>query len=431
MAEGRTTQVQIPFADADSQSIAGDTFVFEQSSRTANPGEAYVRLHPGSTGIAVSSTSGSFTKSQTGLYKRVESYETFSDVFEVVLRYPEPKNVVMELVGRFLTSEGTPATPTFTYDAARRTIRSTVKGYGVIKVRYDAPYDLWKAKFIKKASGGARIINPYSELVMTRDGLGFYAGFGTPDNDDDPAITGYLPMTVIGRKDKEVHTFSPSPTPDSDGNTYGAYSATGTQMPRLRLEQDPNFPPRLTKGAGVNGAVLAASCGIRLYPNVAPSMTVTAGVLRPGTEYDSVVVKDSLSFNGSASSSLQYQPAGSVSVSVSSGSFFDKWGRRFNPDVRVPGESYTAVTWVSSTTYGNPISRTVNEDEVIICDSFGNSIPCYGVLELGYTTSYRTYTYVYEYDSTRKQFKTAFIAALAGGQFASLQVQPPSLRGVA
>jgi len=426
MVDARTTQVQVPFGDAET--IAGDSFVLEQSSRQADPGHAYVRVHPGSAGITFSNTSGTFTRSQAGLNKRVESYETFNDSYEVTLRYPNPRNVVVELLGRFVNSDGAVVTPTLTFDAARRTINSSIRGYGVIKVRYDAPYDIYLATFIQ-AGGGPRLINPYSSLIMTRDGYGFYAGHGTPDDDDDPNLTGYFPMTVIGSKASgETHTISPTATPDSDTSRYNGLSATDSKLPRLRIEIDPDYPPRLIQGPG-DGTRLTARCGIRVFPAVGATVISTVGSVQPGSEPKSMYVKDSISFNGSPSASLQYQPAGAVDVTRLSGYFFDRWGRQFTPRIKLPGQTFTAVTWVNSYTFGGPVSREVGEDEIVIC-SGNNSIPCYGVLEVGYTVMFKRHMYDFEYDQNTKRFRTAFVAARYGEQFASQQVQPPAMRGV-
>lgn len=424
----RIAQVQVPFVDADT--IAGASFVLEQSSREADPGRAYVRVHPGRTGITFNCTSGSFTCSQTGLTKRVETYESFNNSNTVTLRYPQPRNVVAELIGRFINEDGVPVNPTLSFDAARRTITSSIKGYGTLKVRYDAPYDLFLARF-NQAGGGPRLINPYRSLIMIRDGVGFFGGVGTPDDDDDPTITGYFPMTVIGTKESgETHTMSPSATPDTDGNAIAGMAATDSKIPRLRIEIDPDYPPRLDGRDGGAG-VVSASCYLRVYPNRGGARVVaTAGSVASPGDPRSVYVRDAVSFSGSASASLQYQPAGGIDVEILSDDFFDIWGQRFTPRLKLPGDTFRAVTWVSPTTFGSPITRTVGPDEVIACDASGNSRPCYGVAELRYSATFRQHRYTFEYNADSKRFRTAYVAAIDGEQVAATQVNPPAMRGV-
>jgi len=120
--------------------------VMELAAKEGTATEKYFRVHSFTSQYELKPSIGSVTRAGTGTKKCIE-YVTFNGTRDAGLRYPNPDSstVKLSVVGNLFTASD--ATASVKYDQVRRSVVATAACYGVVKVTYDSPYDLWKATF--------------------------------------------------------------------------------------------------------------------------------------------------------------------------------------------------------------------------------------------------------------------------------------------
>lgn len=436
------TSVSVPFGSLpdDEATLPGQNqkkWLLEPSSRPPiipgpneiGPVASYFRVHPSAEELRFETTSGSVNESNSKLQKHVYEVAIFSGTNRwVELRYPKAKGVKFMIYGK-LVPAGPPysAVITLSYDSSRNILKANAPCYGMVKVEYYAPYDLWLAVFGYSSKPTPVIIDPMNP--------------GDPD--DDVPLSGLDPMTIFGKYKTVPLGVDPDtilcslalqpPTNNKQGQqldptTWSLGDSTNSQLPKLKLEIDPNDPVALKQGAG--DGTPAAGCSILITPAIEPVYNVTAGYMISSQVGGSMIVQEILTFSGSGSAQLRYQPVGDLSLEVF-GVFVDRNGRVLNgAKVAKPGESITVVDW---NVLGQPINaryHTVRVDELILLDGTGYTIQGYGIVKATYAITQWRMEYRFEYDADEKEFKPAWMIATYKDQTATLQIQPPSLKKV-
>jgi hypothetical protein len=437
MAQSQKTSLEIVFdGSAYLDDGAGGGPSLELSSKKPDDDTyVYFRAH-GCEGCNLFSTSGQIVKSDSNLRKFTSEFVYFNNDTEARLRYPQAKDLEVEQMGKLIAPDGEnaadfdsgkgnflePTPKSFVFDKAKNAIVSTVGPvYGVFLAEYTTPYDLYKATF----AGSCPSIESADLLDVTQ---------GNPD--DDEAYQGRMPMIVFAERDGEIKaSLNLSPPPcDNTGTTVGrSEMGDGAGPPQLKIEQDPQYPPRYAAqalGVMVWGPP-RATCRLRLYPASAGTIKLNSGLVVQKEANIDAPATEIVTFNGSSSEKLRYQPKGSVAAYVVS-HFRDIWGRTITPNVRLPGEYITVVQWKTRSTYTNPMDRRLEEDEIAIANPGGNAIPCYGTLEVKYVTTYDQWEMEFAWDSQRQWFIPAFAIAEpnVGDEGGTSQlINPPSARG--
>lgn len=428
--------------ERDSLSITFDAGAYEDDGQGGGPllvvssrvpdadDYLYYRAH-GTQGHTMHSTSGSVSREQSNLRRFTSEFVVLQGSAIGRLQYPKAESVSMEIRGNLIGIDGqVVSNPGVYFDAAKNAVASkSGPVYGIIEVEYQAPYDLWRAKF-----GGSCPSTVSDDPVDVTN--------GSPD--DDQEYVGRTPMLVYTTKEGEVKAslnLVPPPCKDSDPKKAGIrfIMGDGAAPAHLQIEVDADHPPRYAQS--IENHPLGCKCRFRVYPATIDSphtVAVTAGKatrreVRSGRHF--VKVKQILNFAGQSSLKLDYQVANSPAVKLVSSRFVDAWGRTFTPDVRLPGDTITAVEWLSQGRYRNPEDRTLEQDEVAVANAFGNALPCYGVLEIEYQASYDLWDLDFQYkvaDSGKHSFEPAYVIAKPSGedQGVHIRIDPPSSTGV-
>jgi hypothetical protein len=184
---------------------------------------------------------------------------------------------------------------------------------------------------------------------------------------------------------------------------------------------------RLTTKAG--SAVPTAGCHVLCIPAVLPDYRFTSGGFVSSEPATMAPVAEALSFSGTPSVSLRFQPAGDLAITPI-GQFVNKYGHAFTPLIRKPGETVRVVDWKSETEPINPRDRVVGVDELVCTDQFGNSIAAYGLLNVDYSITATRNEFIFDYDDATGEFMTAWIIALNGDQNATLQLSGPVMKAL-
>jgi len=392
----------------------------------------YFRVHPAADELRFTTSSGTVSASVPTLQKRVFEIITFSggDPW-VLLKYPKPSGVRFELLGSLLAA--TPpysAVITITYDSLRNIIRASAPCFGMVKVEYRAPYDLWLAHF------EVRPLLPRPVPLPNPQNPNSY-----PNPEDDQEPRGH-PMLILARRSNPPPDVDPDEivasltlTPGSgekegqvtEPKQWAIREGTGSLMPKLRLVIDPNSPVRLTTKPG--SAIPTAGCHVLCVPAVLPTYRFTSGNFVSSEPATMAPVAEALSFSGTPSASLRFQPAGDIAI-VPVGQFVNKWGTAFTPIIRKPGETVRVVDWKSETEPINPRDRVVGVDELVCADQFGNSIAAYGLVNVDYSITAIRNEFIFDYDDATGEFMTAWIIALNGDQNATLQLSGPVMKAL-
>jgi len=440
MADINTT-LQVPFTDFDAGVQEGDQWIMEASKRVVKPPEgaavgpsaSYFLIFPGADKLLVETTSGSASASAIGLRKKVYEVVNFDGSnMGVALRYPKAQDVKMAVCGKMFPYRSIDLSGTseikLTFDSARNEVKSSKLCVGVVKVAYYAPYDLWLAVFHQNKATITRA-PPIGRTVGITSG---------PDPEDEEAPVNE-PMLIVGRRkfpndqqdpDEIVCSLSlEPPTWDSpDGEKKGAGgSAVGMQSstPTLKLMADPYNPVRLMNHPL---KMLVAGCGFLCSPGITPSFTLTSGRVISSSGSTNQAIAEAVVFSGSSSGSLKYWPNGTGSYSAGD-KFVDIWGEKFSPRIGKPGDTVNMVEWSDGGMSHKALgTRTVNGDEIVICDELGNVIPCYGFVQAEYTATVSFHEFRFDYDNNTSRFSDAWIIAMNNGRPATLQLNGPNLR---
>lgn len=411
------------------QGSGGQQYVMEESGRppiTTLPLRKYFRVHPSAAGLRLVTTSGSVSASTSYMSKAADEVVTFSgkDVLGY-LRYPGATDVVYNTIGNLIGATG--GTANVTFDYARNALIADRPCFGSVHVGYRAPFDLWLATFDGVEDSPTRAnASPEDDNPNTSQAMSILAYRASPTADQDPyevvASLTLSPPTVAGTTTTPPG-IPPGTTPANPGSTL---ADTKANLPQMRFEIDPAYPPRLLPAE----SGMAAGVKVRIVPAVKPDIEMTSGqIVRWDENPGGLAVEQLLTFSGSMSASLQYQPEGTTTL-VAVGTFVDQWGRSFSPTLAGPGTRIGVVEWVDSNTVRNQRSRVVQADEVVVCDMFNNAIPAYGIVRAAYSYSFRTFDFRFDYDEKTSQFRSAFVVGLNNGQVANIQLTPPTMKGI-
>lgn len=396
------TSVTVDFQGYLDNGLGGGPLLELSNKESDSDKKLYFRGH-GTSGYTLKSTSGSISKTQTGKYKFTSEFLTFSGQTSKPLRYPQATAVTLSIQGFLVDVNGNVVSnPTVRYNAASNAAQVDEGAvYGIVLAEYSAPYDLWLATF-----GGTcpTVTDSDAPRNFVSFGTGSTRSYGSPD--DDEKYQGRTPMLVIAYKadsttgiisvDAELN-MNPPPCEDTNGDNFAARSndGSGANPSKPRLLEDPDYPAQLVYDTVLP---IAGKARLRAYPYGTYSTQIEGGRITDvssGAQYEEVV--DVLNFSGSGSSKTSFQINGSPNVNVI-GFFRDIWGRTFTPRIRLPGQEVRSVRWINQSTYTDPRLRTLEEDEIGIVDFSNVLMPCYGLLEATYNTSYRSYEVNFDYE---------------------------------
>jgi hypothetical protein len=298
----------------------------------------------------------------------------------------------------------------------------------MVRLKYRAPYDLWLARF------AVRPITPKPPPPLP----GNPSTYPDPEDDQPSNVDA---MMILGKRsapppgtdpDEIVCSLTLTPPGSSDDTTkdetgWSIRLGTDSLMPKLQLFVDPKNPVRLiTKEGDLNPT---AGCKVICVPQVMPDFQLTAGQFVANENATIDAVGEVVTFSGSASASLRYQPAGTPAV-VPVGQFVNRYGHAFTPIIAKPGETVRVVDWITETEPKNPRDRVVGVDELVCADPFGNAIPAYGIVKVDYGVTANTFDYLFDYDENTGEFKGAWVVAIFEDQTFTLQLQPPVMKSL-
>lgn len=398
--------------------LASSKIRLERSSKDSGESNvSYVRAH-GVDGHTINSTSGVISAENKNLRKFVSEFVYFNGTNSADLAYPGAIEVKIKPYGKFYTPEGSVVNNAgIQMNAAKNALKAKEPVYGMCLVTYKTPYDLYRATFGGKCPSVESTDPPANATI------------GSPD--DDREYEGLDPMVVYAWKNGVLEAslaLDPPPCQFADEGDYFARSQMDSAISKLALEVDPEYPVRYLN-TGKPG--LEAGCSVRVYPSDATILVkATSGNVYSVDETKRESIVKTLTFNNSSSARLPYQPRTAiVGLESVGGRFIDQYGREFIPSFRKWGDTCYSATWISKYAYQNPIPRKVDRDEIVVTNSFGVAVPCYGAVVATFVTEFDIRRFEFEYDTTKEVFKPATIVATLGKQVDSLSLSPPTSRG--
>lgn len=378
----------------------------------------YVRLYPAATPTTkVAAVTGSISKVGDAISKDENALFTFGPDNAVQTLDRGVSNVRIELVGAAYNAAGLPTTVTVKYDPTRNALVATPACFCVCRILYDEPYTLYLYNFAGScpdepppavdASGNALDIEefkPFTEGLISAIDIDYNAY--TTMTMEPPTCT-YQAITV-------------------------SYMDTGRfkQVPTLKLEIDPEYPPRMIAGGGTN---LQAECTIRCYPaGGATSYIATSGAVRKLPDTGTKTCSEVKTFQDSATASTDYPPAGLVGATVL-GDLVTISGVTSSVDVRGPGSIVEDVTYTEGGNgrYENPRARRLGPSEIAVCDMFGHPTPAYGAVLLDYSSTFDRFVFTFALESVgaKQNFAAGYLIAQDSlGRAATIQANPPILK---
>lgn len=411
-----------------------------------DPRIIYLRLYPAQPEQLIV-TSGTITSNGDHIKHHTDVLAFVGDSTEQSIQYPNVTSVDIEQLGTFYDLTGNPITVTFSYNETKKAVTVSEPCYGVIKLKYDAPYH----SYIFSFSGPPCVIE-YEE----REGVGSIQYEGEVLT--RIATTGGYTDTLIlavnyteGTQATQHLQLNPA-TCGEDLEEDSTFSTNQGNIPppeKLMLEVHKDFPPRITGNNGANN--LTVSCKVRQIPAVNATIDTSSGFaaessfVNSGSTYNRTTqlstvnnyniiyaedVKEFISFTAGYSASLQYQPASTVKI-VASGGVLDMWGNNVYPTFALPGEEITEVEWISEISYRNPRRRKVKTDEVVATISGGISLEVYGSVRAEYSITFKVYDVTFKQSSIDRPedgWGNVHMLALFEDQTADLSITAPSIK---
>lgn len=380
---------------------------------------AYVRLYPPVTPTTkVAAVTGSISKVGDAIAKDENALFTFGPDQAVQELDRGVSNIRIEQVGGAYDAAGNPTTVTVKYDPTRNALVATPACFCVCRIVYDEAYTLFLYNFSGScpdepppavdASGNALEIEPVKPFTE-----GLISAI-------DITYNAYTTMTM----EPPTCTYQAISVNYLDTDRF-------KQVPTLKLEIDPEYPPRLVAGGGTN---IQAECTIRCYPaGGASSFTSTSGISRKKSDgTGSRECTEVKTFQNSATASTDYPPAGMVQSDVI-GTLVTLAGGGSSIKVMGPGETIEDVTYIENGNgrYENPRPRVLGSSEIAICDIFDHPTPAYGAVLLNYSSTFDrfVYTFALEVTGAKQNFASGFfIAQDSLGRASALQVNPPIMK---
>lgn len=422
--------------DGSPDGKVGDRWLLEDSQRVVLPPKGYPQVaayrasyflaFPSADAINLFPNAGTVTPQGKSKKKVFESLSfSGSTELRVGLRYPRPTAVVVTVVGKLINARhGDTRTITVVYDSLLNVVKTNVPCIGIVKVEYFAPYQLFMATFQPAKVGQSDPMkDPESEVPPADEPMLVVAKRKTPTIDQDAdEIVASISLTPPNW-DTEKSGNDNTNTDPKLKRKGSVIDGTAVPAPKLAMFVDDKNPVRLLS----SGTTLSAGCKIIVVPDVNAEFHTTSGKITPGDAYGMQGILEAVNFSGSFSSTLKYQPQSPITVDVK-GVFIDTYGNTFSPNIRKPGDTVVMVTWTGPGQFKDPKPRVVNEDEIVAADSFGNAIPCYGIINVGYSTTGRSNDFEFDYDETKREFLNAWVIAQSGTQIATLQLTGPVLK---
>ena len=439
MAKSLQTSLTVPFGDS-----AGFKSIQWEIDKDREPPEfhqEYVRLYP--QGVPVRfATSGTLLRlsAQT---QTIEEVVVFSGTNETALNYPEGAFISLQQFGLFYGMDGNPTTTSYAFDKVRNLIESTKPGYGAVIVTYTVNYTLFLYTFGGGPCPGS-ITDPYSgpttfPPAFTPTPPYSLPGTSTPSTTPEPRSPfDHAVLVAIDPLRGATATQEMTP-PECERQEFFVNKGQEANLPTCDLVIDPDFPERIRwlETEDVNDSYpIWAGCRVRLIPATTnatvranwPDSTVKE-ISKNHTQY----VEQALSFSGSTSVNLDFQPKGSIGV-IKRGTYRNKYGDSELVYFRGPGEKVTEVEWTGPNSYRNPRTRYVGADELVCVNSWGRALEIFGLVDVTYTYSYDLYDVSIPYDSKEEKFRKVFLTAINEDdpqnlQPGELEIEPPSLKG--
>jgi hypothetical protein len=356
-----------------------------------------------------------------------EGMSTAKDVTELVATTPDnpfanvpgwATNVRVKPVGKAISADGKTVPVTWYFNAVKMAVVPSQAVYGVCQITYDAPYRLYLYEFsgacpIKPPtnydSSGNRI--PVSTESFFTNGLLYAVDYGE-------AVSSYLSMTP------------PSCEWPSVRMGEGPRADSAKQIPSMKLEMDPEFPPAFTR----TGNRLTCQAVIRAYPaGAARNVYVTEGTIYPYEKKGTLRVDEVLLFQLESAKTLAYPPDGAVNLQVLKvfeapfgyGSVYDK-----SRGVRGPGSTVFDVEDGENPLFAsNRTPRVLGPMEVAAVGGWDEAVRVIATVRATYVSRYDSYVYRFSFDETAKEFRDAGLVAVDNqDRTASMRLSPPSMK---
>lgn len=437
MARALNANTQVTFGDAAGGSAAIRLVKDTQRKRPATTrveggysvsceNSTYVRLYKSESigDVRVLAITGAITSAGSGVDVDSEELITFTPDNPVASLPAWATGISVSLVGRAIDAAGAAAgNISFSIDAARRTVTTSVPCYCVARATFNAPYSLYIYTF-----AGACPIKP----PPTIDELGNAID---PLKQNTTAFFSEGMVYAIDGTGKHFTTLQMSPPECKWSQIAIDFKDTATEqkLPKLVLEIDPEYPARLVSYEYGGESRVDCSVTVRVYPKGSiGSVAVSSGSWRRGSTYlDSTDVSEAILFNNEAIATLKYVPAGDVEVRIlkvvnMDGSEED--GRFVN--IRKPGDRIVDVTYnADGTTYSNPRPRVLNATEICVADLFNHPRKIVAFATAEYSVDFDRIDFDFDWDSGLQEFKAATLLVISGGQVAgSIQLSPVSMQ---
>lgn len=422
MADVLHTSVTVEFGNPDD---SGD-LVWEKDPDRAADGdnEVYMRLYPSAPERMIV-TSGSLSKRGTDAAEK-EEYLVFEGETTQPVGFSNISDLVLQQVGGFYDADGKTTAVNITYDPSRNLMRADKVCYGVVNIRYKAPYQSYLFAFAGEPCDLAFI-----------DGAYTYTG-------------GYTLSVLIAINIQNKATATTKLVPEECGaSRYTKTTDDAAGLANIVLEMHKDFPARITGFDLKSGAVM--SCKVRQIPDVQANIDMSSGTykLEPflntaesRKRNDSLysvsnysannteIVKDIMAFNSGYSGKLKYQPHRRVLIKTT-GPFLDVWGNTISPTFAQGGDEIVEVEWLSENTYTNPRRRIVEPDEIVALTSGNKTVKVYGSIKMEYAIQFKVFDVTFNIANQLKPedgYENIHMLADYDGQTEYLFIEAPSIK---
>lgn len=396
----------------------------EATSRTTPSGftvsctnQKYVRLYPPATPTTkVTPVSGSISRIGEAVEHDVADLVTFHPGSTEYALSRGVENIRVELVGAAYDNDGHPTSVTVTYDPVKNMLVLSQSAFAVCRILYDAKYSLYLYTFAGECPD-----DPPPRYDEEGNALPF-----TEEKNFDYGL--------IAAIDTEYNAYATLQM-EPPSCTYTTISANWLDsdkdkvVPTIKLEIDPDYPPRIVAAGGLP----VAECCIRAYPAGAVTQFDATSGEAIWQSYVTGVRQcaEVKTFQNSATAALDYPPAGDVEAEII-GDMVTVSSETAVSYIRGPGEEVTDVTYIEGGNgrYENPRLRTLGPNEIALCDMFNHPVLAHGLAKVKYSATYDRFVYTFAMEpGIAIAFKQAFFTARDSlGRAAAIALNPPSMK---
>ena len=400
--------------------------------------QQHMRLYP--TGIPyVFCTTGTISYAGLDQISFVD-FLHFTGTNTVTMPHPNAETVKIELVGKFirgytveeefdepvepplvlLIDEGGEPTityPSFTFEPSYNQIKSSVPGYGTIKVSYTVRFDRYLFNY-----AGLECPDPVST---------------DPDLYDPDVLEDSVLVAIDNDGTAATHNMS---APSCDAFKGFGILTQKKILPKLLIEVDPGGKPKADKikNKKDKDAVFFTNAKIKVNPPSNLKLETDYGLLYQ-LYPSSTVIRDSLSFNNSSSVELSHTPSTSVNI-ISEGDFYDERGNTILVKFAQEGDRVNVVSREDDGSYKHVGIRTVGPNEIVTTSLSNNEIKALGNIQAEYRYSFDKYEleFSYAFLDPENVFQDAIISVkgdVAGWEIqgvqkgGTLKIEAPKLKG--